>query len=108
MAVVSQQPAEDEGGSPEGGQEGAGRPTEGGTYDTDDANMGRDPLGKKTDVGTESAYHSFRNSPNTLESIKRSMSKVKTKKMIIESLKTDDESEEFGMSDESNLLDDTI
>jgi hypothetical protein len=28
--------------------------------------------------------------------------------MIIESLKTDEESEEFGMMDESNLLDDTI
>jgi hypothetical protein len=108
VAVVSQQPAEEEGGSPEGGFEGAGRPTEGGTYGTDDANMGRDPLGKKTDVGTDSAYHTFRGSPNTLESLKKSMSKVKTKKMIIESLKTEEEPKEFDMLDESNLLDDTI
>ena len=108
LAVVSQQPAEEEGGSPEGGFEGAGRPTEGGTYGTDDANMGRDPLGKKTDVGTDSAYHTFRGSPNTLESLKKSMSKVKTKKMIIESLKTEEEPKEFDMLDESNLLDDTI
>jgi hypothetical protein len=108
LAVVSQQPAEEEGGSPEGGFEGAGRPTEGGTYGTDDANMGRDPLGKKTDVGTDSAYHTFRSSPNALESLKRSMSKVKTKKMIIESLKTEEEPKEFDMLDESNLLDDTI
>jgi len=108
LAVVSQQPAEEEGGSPEGGFEGAGRPTEGGTYGTDDANMGRDPLGKKTDVGTDSAYHTFRSSPNALESLKKSMSKVKTKKMIIESLKTEEEPKEFDMLDESNLLDDTI
>jgi|TARA_Y100000034_G_scaffold40306_1_gene49641 hypothetical protein len=37
---------EDEGGSPEGGQEGAGRPTEGPHYGKDGSARGRDPLGK--------------------------------------------------------------
>ncbi len=37
---------EDEGGSPEGGQEGAGRPKEGPHYGKDGSARGRDPLGK--------------------------------------------------------------
>jgi len=36
---------EDEGGAPEGGQEGAGRPTEGPHYGKDGSARGRDPLG---------------------------------------------------------------
>jgi hypothetical protein len=36
---------EDEGGSPEGGQEGAGRPKEGPKYGKDGSARGRDPLG---------------------------------------------------------------
>ena len=36
---------DDEGGSPEGGWDGAGRPKEGGKYGKDSGARGRDPLG---------------------------------------------------------------
>ena len=113
LAVIAQQPAEEEGGAPEGGFEGAGRPTESGTYGTDQANMGRDPLGKQTDVRADNAYHTFRKSPMAVESqaaLKSSLTKmkVKTKAMIIESLKPESKTEESGLLDESQLLDDTI
>ena len=113
LAVIAQQPAEEEGGSPEGGFPGAGRPTESGTYGTDQANMGRDPLGKQTDVRADNAYHTFRKSPMAVESqaeLKSSLTKmkVKTKAMIIESLKPESKTEESGLLDESQLLDDTI
>jgi len=113
LAVIAQQPAEEEGGSPEGGFPGAGRPTESGTYGTDQANMGRDPLGKQTDVKADNAYHTFRKSPMAVESqaaLKSSLTKmkVKTKAMIIESLKPESKTEESGLLDESQLLDDTI
>jgi hypothetical protein len=113
LAVISQQPADEEGGSPEGGFPEAGRPTESGTYGTDQANMGRDPLGKQTDVSADNAYHTFRKSPMAVESQKALGSslkkmKVKTKSMIIESLKSDSQPKESGLLDESQLLDDTI
>jgi len=113
LAVIAQQPAEEEGGAPEGGFEGAGRPTESGTYGTDQANMGRDPLGKQTDVKADNAYHTFRKSPMAVESqaaLKSSLTKmkVKTKAMIVESLKPESKTEEPRLLDESQLLDDTI
>jgi len=113
LAVIAQQPAEEEGGSPEGGFPGAGRPTESGTYGTDQANMGRDPLGKQTDISRDSTYHNFRKGPMAVESqtaLKSSLKKmkVKTKSMIIESLKPESKTEELGLLDESQLLDDTI
>lgn len=113
LATITQQSAEDEGGAPEGGQEGAGRPTEGGTYGTDLANMGRDPLGKQTDISRDSTYHKFRKGPMAVESqaaLKSSLTKmkVKTKSIIIESLKPQSQIEESGLLDESQLLDDTI
>ena len=113
LAVISQQGQEEEGGSPEGGFPGAGRPTEGGTYGTDQANMGRDPLGKQTDISRDSTYHTFRKGPmavesqNALNSSLKKM-KVKTKSMIMESLKKESKPEESGLLDESQLLDDTI
>jgi len=113
LAVIAQQPAEEEGGAPEGGFEGAGRPTESGTYGTDQASMGRDPLGKQTDVKADNAYHTFRKSPMAVESqaaLKSSLTKmkVKTKAMIVESLKPESKTEEPRLLDESQLLDDTI
>jgi len=113
LATITQQSAEGEGGSPEGGQEGAGRPTEGGTYGTDLASMGRDPLGKQTDISRDSTYHKFRNGPMAVESqaaLKSSLKKmkVKTKSIIMESLKPQSQVEESGLLDESQLLDDTI
>jgi len=113
LAVIAQQPAGEEGCSPEGGFPGAGRPTESGTYGTDQANMGRDPLGKQTDISRDSTYHNFRKGPMAVESqtaLKSSLKKmkVKTKSMIIESLKPESKTEELGLLDESQLLDDTI
>lgn len=113
LATITQQSAEGEGGAPEGGQEGAGRPTEGGTYGTDLANMGRDPLGKQTDISRDSTYHKFRKGPMAVESqaaLKSSLTKmkVKTKSIIMESLKPQSQIEESGLLDESQLLDDTI
>jgi hypothetical protein len=75
--------------------------------------MGRDPLGKQTDVKADNAYHTFRKSPMAVESqaaLKSSLTKmkVKTKAMIIESLKPESKIEESGLLDESQLLDDTI
>ena len=102
----------DEGGSPEGGFDGAGRPEEGGTYGTDKAAMGRDPLGRKTDVGTDSTYHKYKGSSIAYESIKTLKTSLKKRKLknssiITESLK-DVETKEVGMLDETNLLDDII
>ena len=113
LAMISQQGQEEEGGSPEGGFPGAGRPTEGGTYGTDQANMGRDPLGKQTDIGRDSTHHNFRKGPMAVESqnaLNYSLKKmkVKTKSMIMESLKKESKPEESGLLDESQLLDDTI
>ena len=103
---------DDEGGSPEGGQDGAGRPETGGNYKTDDNPFGRDPLGQKTDVKRASTYHKYKNSPLAYEntqalnsSLKKS--KIKTKNIITESLSEEVE-KESGLLDERNLIDDTI
>ena len=104
---------EDEGGSEEGGQPGAGRPTEGGTFGTDENNFGRDPLGAKTDIGRDSTFHKFKNSAFATESsnaLKVSLrnKKLKSSSIILESLKDDNFKQEVGMMDESKLLDDVI
>jgi hypothetical protein len=106
------QKSDDEGGSPEGGFDGAGRPPEGGTYKTDDNPFGRDPLGQDTDIKPASTYHKYRNSPLAYESaqaLKTSLKSVKQKSSTIinESL-SDDVQKESGLLDERNLLDDTI
>ena len=49
LAMLQQKP-NDVGGSPEGGQPGAGRPPESGNYGTDSNPFGRDPLGQDVDV----------------------------------------------------------
>ena len=113
---------------PEGGWPGAGRPPEGrSTYNTDASPFGRDPLGRK-DVGNTlnvnlSPKHNYKGkSPLSLESknsdVKmtkeisnaiKSMSgiKVKTKKVISESLKpsSDSKKDDIGILDESKLFD---
>ena len=64
LAALSQQSGDDggdsnagfptaEGGAPEGGFDGAGRPKEGGNYGTDDNPFGRDPLGNKANRPTK-------------------------------------------------------
>ena len=128
MAVVSQQSADGaggeqppaptngevgpEGGSPEGGFPGAGAPQKGSTTGTDESSFGRNPLGYEKDISPDSTYHNYRKSPLSIEGmqLKTSLqkSKIKTKKMIIESLSTDDEVNEVSMLDEKNILNDMV
>ena len=62
-----QQKQDDVGGSPEGGQPGAGRPPESGNYGTDSNPFGRDPLGQDVDVKpTQLHIISTKNSPLAL------------------------------------------
>ena len=102
----------DEGGSPEGGFDGAGRPSKGSDYKTDDSPFGRDPLGQKTDIKPAATYHKYKNSPlayEQTEALKSSLKNVKrkTNKILNESL-LEDEKTESGLLDERNLIDDTI
>ena len=127
MAVVSQQSAEGggqqapaptngevgpEGGSPEGGFPGAGAPQKGSTTGTDESSFGRNPLGYQKDISPDSTYHNYRKSPLSIEGVqlKASLqkSKIKTKKMIIESLSTDGEVNEVSMLDEKNILNNMV
>jgi hypothetical protein len=108
---------------PEGGWPGAGRPAKNLSYSTDDSPFGRDPIGKK-DVGNtlkvnQSTKHDYKNgSPLSTESkkMKKDMErlindmagiKIKTKKIIAESLKSTKISEENepNLLNEDNLLD---
>ena len=111
LASMHQSP-NDDGGSPEGGFDGAGRPSNSGNYKTDDSTFGRDPLGQKTDVKPAATYHKYKNSPLAYEqtkALKSSLKNVKrkTNKILNESL-LEDEKTESGLLDERNLIDDTI
>ena len=119
LAAMSQQQGDDgqpkqEGGSPEGGFEGAGRPKEPGTYKTDDNPFGRDPLGQKTDIKPATTYDKYKNSPlayEQKEALSSSLKKVKrkTRSVIVESLKEEAKNtDNGGLLDESNLIDDTV
>ena len=119
MASISQQSdgddtdtsfGENKGGSPKGGFEGAGRPKEGGTYGKDKSPFGRDPLGNKgIDVSTEGVSTAY--NANEVVNKKSStamlskMSRIKTKEMLIESLRPDDNIVESALLDEKNIMD---
>jgi hypothetical protein len=121
LATVSQQPQNDEGesdpfgentgGAPEGGWPGAGRPKEGGNYATDDNAFGRDPIGNKsiniTPKRTSRSYNANEvvNKEHTSAMLSKMKVKLKTKKIITESLKTDGEISEIRLLDEKNILD---
>ena len=121
LAALSQQSGDDgdeggspfgenEGGSSEGGYEGAGRPKETGTYGKDKSPFGRDPLGNKgIDVKSDSIRHSYNANEVLNKEVTNSMlsnmkKKVKSKKIIIESLKIDDDIVESSLLDEKNIL----
>lgn len=108
---------------PDGGWPGSGRPAKNLSYATDDSPFGRDPIGKK-DVGNtlkvkQSVKHDYKNgTPLSTEgkTITKDMErlindmagiKVKTKKIISESLKSTKISEENepNLLNEDNLLD---
>jgi hypothetical protein len=103
---------------PEGGWPGAGRPAKNLNYGTDNSPFGRDPIGRKDVGNTLKVNNSPRvdyrgGSPLSLENrdiekLIGSMSgiKIKTKKIISESLKPIDNREnESNLLDENNLLD---
>jgi len=96
----------EEGGAPEGGFDGAGRPKEGGTYGKDKSPFGRDPLGNKS-LSKNERYNanSVINQEQIDAVISRMKSKTKTKKIIIESLKEDTNDESLSLLDEKNILD---
>src|SRR5210317_1912330 len=101
---------ENKGGAPEGGFEGAGRPKESGNYGTDENPFGRDPLGNKSiSVKTDRPGHSYNanevlNKEVTDSMLSKMKYKTKTKKIIAESLKSDDNNKESGLFDEKNIL----
>jgi len=101
-----------EGGSPEGGFPGAGAPQKGSTTGTDESNFGRNPLGYEKNISPESTYHKFRKSPLSIENLQLQSSlksyKVKTKEMLMESLKADEKMEEVSLLDEKNILNDMV
>ena len=80
---------------PKGGWPNAGRPKEGGNYQTDKSPFGRDPLGNKSvNINAES----------TNAMLSQMNVKMKTKKIISESLKTEEKNEEINMLKEENIL----
>jgi hypothetical protein len=96
-----------EGGAPEGGFEGAGRPKEPGNYKTDDNPFGRDPLGNRANRPTKNERynaHSVINQEQIDAVVGRMKSKVKTKKIILESLSDDTLKTSDGLLDEKNIL----
>ena len=118
LASMSQQGGEDngasapteEGGAPDGGFDGAGRPKEGGTYGKDKSPFGRDPLGNKgIDIKSDSVRYSYNanevlNKEVTNSMLSKMKTKVKSRKIIIESLKMDDDNVESPLLDEKNIL----
>ena len=97
---------ENKGGAPEGGFDGAGRPKEGGNYGTDENPFGRDPLGNKS-LSKNERYNatSVINQEQITGIVSRMKSKVKTKEMLRESLKTDNNETPSPLLDEKNILD---
>jgi hypothetical protein len=113
LATIHTTPSENEPSEqteiPEGGWPGAGRPKEGSNYRTDNSTFGRDPLGdnigKLSDLSTTHKYKG--GSPLSLENISmiKKMPKIKSKKIITESLKNIDTTDGIRMLDETNILD---
>ena len=102
---------ESEGGAPEGGFDGAGRPKEGGTYGKDKSPFGRDPLGNKSiDIKPERPSRGYNanevlNKEHTSAMLSKMKSKRKSSKIITESLKIDDGFVESPLLDEKNIMD---
>ena len=98
--------AENKGGAPEGGFDGAGRPKESGNYGTDENPFGRDPLGNKG-ISVKAESYRAKNVINKehIEALVGGMKrKIKTKKIILESLKEESSEPIDGLLDEKNIL----
>ena len=114
LATISQQgngeEPQFENEMPDGGWPGSGRPKKSNTYGTDKSPFGRDPLGNKgINVKPESYKHSYKansvlNNESTEAMLSKMNVKVKTKEIITESLKNNEEITEVDMLDEKNIL----
>ena len=93
---------EDTGGAPEGGFEGAGRPKESGNYQTDENPFGRDPIGRKALSQKES--YTVRNKKEVDTFLGNMKTKIKSRNIIVESLKEDGTNETSSLLDEKNIL----
>jgi hypothetical protein len=93
---------EDTGGAPEGGFEGAGRPKESGNYQTDENPFGRDPIGRKALSQKES--YTARNKKEVDTFLGNMKTKIKSRNIIVESLKEDGTNETSSLLDEKNIL----
>jgi hypothetical protein len=91
-----------EGGAPEGGFEGAGRPKESGNYQTDENPFGRDPIGRKALSQKES--YTVRNKKEVDAFLGNMKTKRKSRNIIVESLKEDSTNETSSLLDEENIL----
>jgi hypothetical protein len=100
-----------EGGAPEGGFEGAGRPKEGNTYGKDKSPFGRDPLGNKSiSIKPEAPSRGYNanevvNKESTNSMLSKMKIKIKTRGIIAESLKIEEETDNISLLDENNILD---
>ena len=86
---------DDEGGSPPGGFEGAGRPKEGGKYGKDSGARGRDPLGKQTKNRRPLALAHY-------DALKKTMGSTKSKNIIQETNQVDELEKEYNEYKEEN------
>jgi len=116
LATANQQPTDDvapqmELETPDGGWEGAGRPKEGNTYGKDKSAFGRDPLGNKSvSIKPEAPSRGYNanevvNKESTNSMLSKMKSKIKSKGIIAESLKIEEETDNISLLDENNILD---
>jgi hypothetical protein len=111
LAALTQQSKDDEGGAPQEGFEGAGRPKEGGTYGKDKSPFGRDPLGNKSiSIKSEAPSKGYNanevvNKESTNSMLSKMKIKIKNRRIIAESLKIEEETDNISLLDEKNILD---
>jgi len=97
--------------TPEGGYEGAGRPKEGNTYGKDKSPFGRDPIGNKSiSIKPEAPSRGYNanevvNKESTNSMLSKMKIKIKTRGIIAESLKIEEETDNISLLDENNILD---
>ena len=86
---------QDEGGAPEGGFEGAGRPKEIPKYGKDNSARGRDPLGKK-DISKSLSMENIKKLTQDIPI------KGKDKEVLIETLETAEEYQDYITNNDNN------
>ncbi len=95
MSRTGEEEIGEEGGSPEGGWEGAGRPKEMPHYGKDGSARGRDPLGKQTKNRRPLALAHY-------DALKKTMGSTKSKNIIQETNQVDELEKEYNEYKEEN------